>query len=167
MATGGGPQGFDHLSAIACGAQLQPFHVLQRTDRFFARIQNARTVGVKVHDFHIVEFGWFEFVIDLVGHIGSGHSGLVSQREIHHGHDGKTSLGIGQGRHADIGDALDHSVVILLGGRQGITRKILYFNFAVGAFFHFLGPFVRQFGLDVGGREKVAVGQCDCIVRDG
>ena len=122
---------------------------------------------VNVKHLHVGQLGGLILLDHGVGDARGGHAVGITQRQIQSLHQRKASAGVGKAAHAEVGNALDHALVALVGlGERagGIDRDL---HPAAGALLDFIRPVRGRDALHVRRREEDAVGKLDHFRRLG
>ena len=118
-------------------------------------------MGVEVEQVRIL--GLLRLVLgdELVGDARGGGAVGVAERQVEPLEQREAPAGVGQAAHADIRDAVDDSLVALVGLGERAAGEDVDLDASAAAALDLLRPLRARDGLHVGGREEDAVGQAD------
>ena len=142
----------------AGAADLHALEVLELAHRRLG-VQEARAVGVQVHDLDLVELLGLELLVEGVDEPGGGQSRSRAQGQVEHLEQREAAPRVGEDRHADVGDALHDAVIALVRRGEGPAVEQVDLDLAVGPLLDLLGPLRREDAVAVRGREEDRVVQ--------
>ncbi|OPY59175.1 MAG: hypothetical protein A4E57_04775 [Syntrophorhabdaceae bacterium PtaU1.Bin034] len=112
-------------------------------------------MGVKKENFHLVKLLGLEFLIVLIDHPCCHNATPISEREVYDFSQRKFASRISEKAFADIGNALNNTIVGLRGRGERSTRIIVDFHLAVSSFLHLSAPLFSYYAALVRSRPEV------------